>query len=123
MVLGCIVIILGYNNAWPWQAIVVFGYTCIGLQVVALPTIAVAYAIDCYKPISGEILVVCTVFKNTFGFSMAYWVQELTPANAVFVLFATNLAACLSGIPIYFFGKRLRKFSRNSKVHSMEIVM
>jgi len=123
MVLGCIVIILGYKNAWPWQVIVVFGYTCIGLQVVALPTIAVAYAVDCYKPISGEILVICTVFKNTFGFSMAYWVQDLTPANAVIVLFATNLAACLSGIPIYFLGKRLRKFSRNSKVHSMENIM
>jgi MFS family permease len=123
MVLGCIVIILGYHNQWPWQAIVVFGYTCIGLQVVALPTIAVAYEVDCYKPISGEILVICTVFKNTVGFSMAYWVQDLTPANAVLVLFATNAGACLLGIPIYIFGKSLRKFSRNSAVHSMEIVM
>ena len=123
MVLGCIVIILGYRNQWPWQAIVVFGYTCIGLQVIALPTIAVAYAVDCYKPISGEILVICTVFKNTVGFSMAYWVQDLTPANAVLVLFATNAGACLLGIPIYFFGKRLRQFSRNSAVHLMEKVM
>ncbi|KIM94687.1 hypothetical protein OIDMADRAFT_135589 [Oidiodendron maius Zn] len=123
MVLGCIVIILGYHNQWPWQAIVAFGYTCIGLQVIALPTIAVAYAVDCYKPISGEILVICTVFKNTVGFSMAYWVQDLTPANAVLVLFATNAGACLLGIPIYFFGKRLRRFSQNSAVHLMENVM
>lgn len=123
MVLGCIVIVLGYQHTWPWEAIVVFGYTCVGLQVVALPTIAVAYAVDSYKPISGEILVICTVFKNTFGFSMAYWVQDLTPANAVLVLFATNVGACLLSIPIYFFGKRLRRLSRNSKVHNMEIVM
>lgn len=123
MVIGCLVIILGYAFAWPWQAIVIFGYTCVGLQVVALPTIAIAYAVDSYKPISGEILVMCTVFKNTFGFGMSYWTQYLTPTQSVIVLFVCNVAACLLGIPMYFFGKKLRIWTRNSKVHSMEAII
>jgi len=123
MVLGCIVIGLGYRYQWPWEAIVIFGYTCVGIQVVALPTIAVAYAVDSYKPISGEILVICTVFKNTFGFGMSWWVPTLTPFQSVMVLFAINAGACLCGIPIYFVGKRLRKITRNSKVHGFEAIM
>ena len=123
MVLGCIICGLGYRYGWPWEAIVILGYTCIGLQCVALPTLAVAYAVDCYKPISGEILVICTIFKNTFGFGMSWWVPELTPEQSVFVLFAFNTAICLCGIPLYFFGKRLRHFTRKSKVHAMEVIL
>lgn len=29
------------------------------------------YAIDCYKPISGQIMVTSTVVKNTFGVSFS----------------------------------------------------
>lgn len=123
MVLGCAVVAAGYAYLWPWEAIVVIGYGCVGLQVIALPTIAVAYAVDSYKPISGEILVICTVMKNTFGFGMSWWVPKLTPTQGVLVLFACNAAACLLGVPIYIFGKRLRAWTRNNRVHGMEAVM
>ena len=123
LILGCVVVGVGYHNIWPWQSIIIFGYTCIGIQTVALPTIAVAYAVDCYKPISGEILVICTVFKNTFGFGMSWWVPELQPMQSVMVLFACTAAAFLCGIPIYFYGKQLRGFTRNSRVHGMEAIM
>ena len=39
------------------------------MQVVAIPTIAITYAIDSYKPISGEIMAIATVAKDTFGVS------------------------------------------------------
>ena len=123
MILGCVVVGVGYQRQWPWQAIVVLGYTCIGIQTVSLPTIAVAYAVDCYKPISGEILVICTVFKNTFGFGQSWWVPDLQPMQSVMVLFACNAAACLCGIPIYIYGKQLRQITRNSRVHGMEAAM
>jgi hypothetical protein len=111
----CVIVGCGYQNGWPWEAITIFGDTCIGIQVIALPTIAVAYAVDSYKPISGEILVICTVFKNTFGFGMSWWVPELTPLQSVMVLFACTSAACLVGVPIYFFGKRLRTITKDNK--------
>lgn len=108
MVVGCVVIGVGYHRAWPWEAIVVLGYTFVGVQVIALPTIAVAYAVDCYKPVSGEILVICTAVKNTFAFAMSWWVGELTPMQSVMVLFACTAGSCFGGIPIYFYGKKLR---------------
>lgn len=123
MVVGCLVVILGYNLEWPWEVIVIIGYTFVGVQTIALPTIAIAYAVDCYKPISGEILVITTVFKNTFGFGMAWWVPELLPYQAVLVLFCCNLSACLLGVPIYWFGKKLRTITAGSTIHSMEAIM
>lgn len=58
---------MGLQRKWPWSAIIVVGFGFVGLQVVAIPTIAITYAIDCYKPISGEIMATATVCKNTFG--------------------------------------------------------
>lgn len=56
---------LGTQRHWPWQAIVVIGYSFSGIAVTTVPTIAIAYAIDCFKPISGEIMIIATIFKNT----------------------------------------------------------
>lgn len=58
---------VGVQEQWAWQAVIIIGFGFIGLQVVAIPTIAITYAIDCYKPISGEIMAIATVCKNTFG--------------------------------------------------------
>lgn len=55
MILGSVVTAVGYDHRWPWQAIVVVGYACVGMQVAALPSIASTYAIDSYKPITGMI--------------------------------------------------------------------
>jgi len=56
---------VGTQNQWPWPAILVCGYGFSGLSVTTVPTIAIAYAIDCFKPISGEIMIVATILKNT----------------------------------------------------------
>lgn len=49
MILGNVCVSVGYNNSWPWQAIVVIGFACAGIQVAALPAIASTYAVDSYK--------------------------------------------------------------------------
>lgn len=86
-----------------------------------MPTIAVAYAVDCYKPMAGEIMVVATVVKNTIGFSMSYWVASLGARRGLvapaMVEFALTLGPMLLGAPLYFWGKRLRRFTRNSAFH------
>lgn len=58
---------VGLQDKWPWPAVIIVGFGLVGLQVVAIPTISITYAIDCYKPISGEIMAIATVCKNTFG--------------------------------------------------------
>ena len=61
MMLGCIIVGVGQQNLWPWEAIVILGYTCLGIQVTSLPSIASTYAIDSYKPVTGSIFVTITM--------------------------------------------------------------
>ncbi|KAJ5966385.1 hypothetical protein N7481_013099 [Penicillium waksmanii] len=117
-VIGIVIGGLGYQNLWEWPIILVVGFGLSGLCVTAVPTIVIAYAVDCYKPISGEIMVVATVIKNTCGFVMSYWVSTLAEKKGfitpTMVEFSLTIGPMLLGIPIYFFGKKLRKLSQNS---------
>lgn len=112
---------LGYQRQCSWPIILVFGYGLTGLSVTTLPAIAVAYAVDCYKPISGEIMVVATVIKNTIGFSMSYWITPLGARKGLLapamIEFALTMGPMLLTVPLYFCGKRLRRFTRNSTFH------
>ncbi|KAK3110093.1 hypothetical protein LTR53_015974 [Teratosphaeriaceae sp. CCFEE 6253] len=115
---------VGYEKLWPWQAIVVCGFGFCGLAVTSMPTIAIAYAVDCYKPISGEIMVVATVMKNVLGFCLSYWVFDVLAQSgwvAVYMTqFAYDMLPVVLTIPLYFFGKKLRRWTRNSDLHRME---
>jgi hypothetical protein len=121
-VIGIVIGGLGYQNLWEWPIILIVGFGFSGLCVTAVPTIVIAYAVDCYKPISGEIMVVATVIKNTCGFVMSYWVSTLAEKKGfitpTMVEFALTIGPMLLGIPIYFFGKKLRKLSQNSFMNS-----
>lgn len=61
MIIGSVVTAVGYDRHWPWQVIVIIGYSFLGLQVSALPSIASTYAIDSYKPVTGSVFVTITV--------------------------------------------------------------
>ncbi|KAF2466221.1 MFS general substrate transporter [Lindgomyces ingoldianus] len=116
-----------YQYQWHWGLTIVFGYGFAGLSVTTVPTIAIAYAIDCYKPISGEIMVVATVCKNFIAFSYSYWVFDLahqskegwiTPAM---VIFACTVGPALFAFPLYYgVGKNIRRWTKNSDLHRME---
>jgi len=117
----------GYQYQWGWGHIVVWGYGFAGFSVTTIPTISIAYAVDSYKPISGEIMTVATVCKNFIAFSYSYWVFDLahtskdgwiTPAMAIF---ACVVGPALFAIPLYYgVGKKIRVWTRNSDVHRME---
>jgi hypothetical protein len=121
---------LGYQRQWAWGHIIVWGYGFAGLSVTTVPTICIAYAIDCYKPISGEIMVVATVCKNFIAFSYSYWVFDLaheskngwfTPAM---VIFACTVGPALFAFPLYYgLGKRIRRWTKDSDVHRMEEII
>lgn len=54
---------VGFQEKWPWAATVVIGWTCAGIQVAALPSMASTYAVDSYKPVTGSLFVSITVNK------------------------------------------------------------
>lgn len=74
MYLGNIIVAVGYQNHWPWEAIVIIGYTCAGIQVAALPAIASTYAVDSYKPVAGSLFVSITVNKNVWGYGFSKFI-------------------------------------------------
>lgn len=133
MIITMLSLILGgiaYQRQWAWGHIVVWGYGFAGLSVTTVPTISIAYAIDCYKPISGEIMVVATVCKNFIAFSYSYWIFDLaheskdgwiTPAMAIF---ACTVGPALFAFPLYYgIGKRIRIWTKGSDVHRMEEII
>ena len=67
-------------SRWPWEAIVIIGFTCAGIQVAALPAISSTYAVDSYKPVAGSLFVAITVNKNLWGYGFSKfitpWAEE-----------------------------------------------
>ncbi|KAJ5936558.1 hypothetical protein N7466_003008 [Penicillium verhagenii] len=121
-VIGIVIGGVGYDRLWNWPVILIVGYGFSGICVTGVPTIAIAYAIDCYKPISGEIMVVATVVKNSCGFAMSYWVMPMAARRGflapAMVQFGLTVGPMALGVPIYFFGKYLRRQTRHSVIHS-----
>jgi hypothetical protein len=74
MYLGNIVVAVGYQHHWPWEAIVLIGFTFAGIQVAALPAIVSTYAVDSYKPVAGSLFVSITVNKNVWGYGFSKFI-------------------------------------------------
>lgn len=140
MLIGNIVVSVGYQRHWPWQVIVIIGYTCAGIQVAALPGIVSTYAIDSYKPVAGSLMVAVTVNKNLWGYGMGKFITPWTievgyvhcpflnaieniilTKNSFITPIMTNAALvtiwCLFGVLFWWKGKTFRRWSRNSSVH------
>ncbi|EHY57613.1 hypothetical protein HRR83_005479 [Exophiala dermatitidis] len=123
MYFGNIIVSVGYENKWPWQAIVIIGYTCAGIQVAALPGIVSTYAVDSYKPVAGSLFVSITVNKNVWGYGFSKFITDWIIDDGYIPPIMTNasliLIWCLFGILFYYKGKTFRRWTKNSSVHSM----
>ncbi|KAF2791936.1 MFS general substrate transporter [Melanomma pulvis-pyrius CBS 109.77] len=123
MFLGNIVVAVGYERHWPWQAIVVIGFTCAGIQVAGLPAIVSTYAVDSYKPVAGSLFVSMTVNKNVWGYGFSKFITPWAVKDGFIPPIMTNasliLLWCLFGILFWWKGKTVRRWSRNSSVHRM----
>ncbi|KAH3904389.1 hypothetical protein HBH56_235380 [Parastagonospora nodorum] len=123
MLLGNIVVSIGYERKWPWQAIVVIGFGCAGIQVAALPGIVSTYAVDSYKPVAGSLFVAITVNKNLWGYGLGKFITPWTLESGFIKPIMTNAALitlwCLFGILFWWKGKTFRRWTKNSSVHRM----
>ncbi|KAK6828247.1 MFS general substrate transporter [Apiospora arundinis] len=121
---GMTVTAVGYQRSWPWAATVVAGYMLVGIQVVGIPAIAIAYAVDCYKSLPGEIMIAATIVKNTFGFGMIFffndWAATRGYLGPVLTLMALTVGFCVIGLAIFIpFGKKFRRMTKDSKLHAL----
>ncbi|KAI0592886.1 putative MFS transporter [Biscogniauxia sp. FL1348] len=123
-VVGMVVVALGYQRGWPWEAVVILGYTLVGLQVVGIPAIAIAYAIDCYKTLPGEIMIAATIVKNTFGFGMIFYFNDWAARDGylgpVLMLMGCTVGICIVGLATFIpFGKQFRRWTKDSDLHTL----
>lgn len=123
-VAGMVVVAVGCQRSWPWEAIVVVGYTLIGLQVVGIPAIAIAYAVDSYKTLPGEIMIAATIVKNTFGFGMIFyfndWAAQSGYIKPMLMMMALTVGSSLLGLCVFaVYGKQFRRWTKDSKLHSL----
>ncbi|KAF1931424.1 MFS general substrate transporter [Didymella exigua CBS 183.55] len=123
MAIGNIVVGVGYERGWPWEAVVIIGYTCAGIQVAALPGIVSTYAVDSYKPVAGSLFVAITVNKNLWGYGLGKFITPWSIEVGFIPVVMTNMALillwCSFGILFFFYGKTFRRWTKNSSVHSL----
>jgi hypothetical protein len=140
MIIGNVVVGVGYQQHWDWkvrlnprlpiilnntngyQIIVIIGYTCLGIQVAALPAISSAYAIDSYKPVAGALFLNITINKNVWGYGFSKFITPWSMKSGFVPPILTNMALnaffCMTGVIFLYYGKTFRKWTRNSKVHA-----
>ncbi|RKK10986.1 hypothetical protein BFJ66_g17609 [Fusarium oxysporum f. sp. cepae] len=125
MAFGQIITAIGYQKKWPWEVIVVLGYSCAGIQIAGLPSISSTYAVDSYKPVAGSLFVAITVNKNLWGYGMGKFITPWTEANGFIPAFMVNMALtviwCFFAVIFYFYGKTFRRWTKNSNVHSLKL--
>ena len=110
-----------YIRQSPWPAVIIPAFGLTGLAVTSLPTIAIAYATECYNPISGDIMVVVTVIKDVYGFAISYFEPPLVRSygylGGACIQGSTVFAFLIMALPLYIWGKRIRRSTRNSSWH------
>jgi len=67
-------------------------------------------------------MVISTVTKNTFGFGMTYYVNDWAVSSGyiapTFLLMGMTCGFALFGVVLLMlYGKKMRRWTRNSKVH------
>ncbi|KAK6957342.1 hypothetical protein Daesc_000126 [Daldinia eschscholtzii] len=121
---GMVITAVGYQRAWAWEVIVVVGYSLVGLQVVGIPAVAIAYAVDSYKTLPGEIMIAATIVKNTFGFGMIFFFNDWATRSGfippVLLLMALTCGFSILGLLVFIpWGKQFRRWTKDSKLHSL----
>ncbi|EPE02698.1 mfs transporter [Ophiostoma piceae UAMH 11346] len=123
LIVGSVVTAVGYDRHWPWQVIVIVGYGLLGMQVTALPSIVSTYAIDSYRPVTGSMFVAITVNKNLWGYGISKFLTAWSEKDGFIAPVLTNMGLavffCLLAVPFWFYGKKLRGYSRKSFVHRL----
>ena len=110
---GLVAFGVGVQHKWPWPSIIIIGFGLVGLWVVAIPTLAITYAIDWYKSVMGKIMGIATVCKNTFRFGMTYYIPNWAIANGfippIMMIMGMTVGISLVGVVGFmFFGKSCR---------------
>lgn len=101
----------GIQNHWHW-IVPTIGLGLLNFSIVSGTNVALVYAIDCYKPISSEVVTAILGYKAAIGFLLSFytnpWVASQGYQNAYGEMAAIASIIWLFVFVFYFFGKRIR---------------
>ena len=93
----------------------IIGFGLVALGIVCAGSISLAYAVDCFKEISGESVITIIVIRNTIGFAFNYaidpWISSMGLQNCFVSVAVIALVCTWSFLLMVLFGKRLRKMT------------
>ncbi|KAF7555108.1 hypothetical protein G7Z17_g2414 [Cylindrodendrum hubeiense] len=88
-----------------------------GIATAALQFIMMSigtYCVDAYRAISVEIFIATMIVKNFLLYGFSYfindWIARWGPAKMFYCIAGIQLVLCLSTVPLYMYGKRLRSW-------------
>ncbi|KAH7317832.1 major facilitator superfamily domain-containing protein [Rhexocercosporidium sp. MPI-PUGE-AT-0058] len=98
----------------PWPVPVVVGLGLINFGIQLGTTGVVSYVVDCHRDKSGEAFAAMNFVKNLFAFGLVNYINDWLATqgvrNAFFVIGGLTIAASLTTIPMYIWGKRARSW-------------
>ncbi|OBT94853.1 hypothetical protein VE01_06358 [Pseudogymnoascus verrucosus] len=86
----------------------------------AVPTVAMTYVVDSYRPLAGETMTILTAFKNTFAFGLSFavvpWLEKdgFVKVSGWMVLIEGLIF--LTAIPMYIYGERVQRWTSKFEV-------
>lgn len=103
---------LANKDPWPVPIVVCLGMINLGCQLGA--TGVTAYVVDSHRQHSAEAFASMNFLKNLFAFALSFfandWIANQGVRSAFFTVGGITLAATLTTIPMYIYGKRARSF-------------
>ena len=106
------------EDPWPVPVILCLGLINFGIQLGT--TGIVAYVVDTHRDKASEAFATMNFVKNAFAFGLTFyindWIAKLGVRSTFFVIGGLTLAASLTTIPMYIYGKRARSWIHRSKI-------
>lgn len=103
---------LANKDRWPVPIIVCLGMINLGAQLGA--TGVTAYVVDSHRQHAAEAFASMNFLKNVFGFGLSFFANDWIANQGVRLSFFTvggiTMAATLTSIPMYIYGKKARGF-------------
>ncbi|KAJ5668692.1 MFS general substrate transporter [Penicillium macrosclerotiorum] len=103
---------VAHETHWIGPAV---GYAMQAFGVAAISNVAVTYALDMYKPVTGEALVSIFVIRNTIGMLLSLyatdWIERQGTSSVFGEMTAIQVVSILFAIPLYLYGGSLRAFT------------
>ena len=95
--------------------VLIIGIGLVTCGVVAASSIALSYAVDCFKEISGEAFAAIIVVRNTIGFVFTYvitpWIESVGLRDCFISVSVLSFVCMFSFLLMIFWGKSLRRMS------------